>query len=281
MKTKIETLFSRFSALTLFLCISTLAACGGSYIGGKILFPPGSGSGSSPLSPPSSESPAEAPAETPETPQAEVPEVTPPITLPQTPKPTEHIAMSPLSWESSSHPERKQWSQYLMTLLTTEWSSLLKGSDDIHKYCPRYLTLSSLDRANVWAQLVAAMTKYESGYNPTARMRETTMGTDPITKKPVYSEGLLQLSYQDITGWNFCKFNWSKDRLLSAKDPRKTILNPYTNLHCGVGILAKQVQRTGKIMLSKGAYWAVIKTNNSSNKISQIQAMVKSLKLCN
>lgn len=279
MKIKKDTLFSRFSALTLILCISTLPACGGSLIGGKILFPP--------FAPPVVEAPAETSAAAPEVPEETSdiisPEIPPEVSKPEPlPLPSsEPLAMSALAWENSSKLERKQWSQYLMTLLTDEWSALLKGSDDIHKFCPRYFTLSTHDRANVWAQLVAAITKYESGYNPSARMRETTMGTDPVTKKPVYSEGLLQLSYQDITGWKFCKFNWSKDRLLSAKDPKKTILNPYINLHCGVGILAKQVQRSGKIMLGRGAYWAVIKTNNRHNKISQIQTMVRSLRMCN
>ncbi|MEK2646254.1 murein L,D-transpeptidase catalytic domain family protein [Bdellovibrio sp. BCCA] len=188
--------------------------------------------------------------------------------------------MTPLSWETSSKPERKAWSQYLMKLVSEDWSSLLKGADDMRDFCPRYNSLSNNERANVWAQLFVAMTKYESGYSPTSRMQETTMGTDPVTGRPVYSEGLLQLSYQDITGWNFCKFDWSKDRNLSSTDPRKTILDPYINLHCGVGIMAKQIARTGKIKLASGAYWAVIKTNSRYSQISAITSMVKSLPMC-
>lgn len=188
--------------------------------------------------------------------------------------------MQPLTWESSSQPQRKQWSQYLMKLVLEDWSSLLKGSQDITQFCPKYYTLNNNERANVWAQLFAGMTKFESGYNPTSRMRETTMGTDPITRKPVYSEGLLQLSYQDIQGWSFCKFDWSKDKSLSATDPKKTILNPFTNLHCGVGIMAKQVARTGKIKLGSGAYWAVLKTNSKYQQIQNITSMVRSLPLC-
>ncbi|WP_373998005.1 murein L,D-transpeptidase catalytic domain family protein [Bdellovibrio bacteriovorus] len=189
-------------------------------------------------------------------------------------------AMHALSWETSSNPERKQWSQYLMKLLLNDWSSLLNGASDMKDFCPRYASLSNHDRANVWAQLFSAMTKFESNYNPLSRMHETTMGTDPITKKPVYSEGLLQLSYQDITGWNFCKFDWNKDKNLSATSPKKTILDPYINLHCGVGIMAKQVARKGVIKLSTGAYWAVIKTNSKYQKISQITSMVRALPLC-
>ena len=202
-----------------------------------------------------------------------------PQPLPQPTPPTPY-EMSALSWESSSKPERKEWSQHLMKLVMEDWSSLLEGSDDIKQFCPRYSSLSDLQRANVWAQLFVAMARYESAYNPLSRMHETTMGTDPVTKKPVYSEGLLQLSYQDITGWKFCKFDWNKDKNLSPTDPRKTILDPFINLHCGVGIMAKQVARTGKILLGSGAYWAVIKTNSRYQKISSITAMVKSLPLC-
>ena len=202
-----------------------------------------------------------------------------PQPLPQ-PTPPSPYEMSALSWESSSKPERKEWSQHLMKLVMEDWSSLLEGSDDIKQFCPRYSSLSDLQRANVWAQLFVAMARYESAYNPLSRMHETTMGTDPVTKKPVYSEGLLQLSYQDITGWKFCKFDWNKDKNLSPTDPRKTILDPFINLHCGVGIMAKQVARTGKILLGSGAYWAVIKTNSRYQKISSITATVKSLPLC-
>lgn len=199
---------------------------------------------------------------------------------PAPPVPTTPQEMTMLSWEASSKPERKQWSQYLMKLVQEDWSSLLKGADDMDQFCPRYASLSTQERANVWSQLFVAMAKYESSYNPLSRMQETTMGTDPVTKKPVYSEGLLQLSYQDITGWSFCKFDWSKDKNLSPTDPRKTILDPYINLHCGVGIMAKQVARTGKIMVGSGAYWAVIKTNSKYQQINKIISMVKSMEMC-
>ncbi len=195
-------------------------------------------------------------------------------------EPNDSYSMHALSWESSARPERKAWSQYLMKLVMEDWNGLLKGADDINQFCPRYYTLSSQDRANVWAQIFVAMAKYESAYNPLSRMHETTMGTDPITKKPVYSEGLLQLSYQDIQGWKFCKFDWNKDKNLNPTDPKKTILDPYINLHCGVGIMARQVANKGKIMLGSGAYWAVIKTNSKYQKISSITSMVKALPIC-
>lgn len=188
--------------------------------------------------------------------------------------------MAPLSWESSKYPERTQWSAYLQKIILEDWNSLLPGANDITNFCPRYHSLDNNERANVWAQLFAAIAKYESGYSPVSRMHETTMGTDPVTRGPVYSEGLLQLSYQDVQWAPWCKFDWSKDKNLSPTDPRKTILSPYLNLDCGVGIMAKQIKSKGSIVVSSGVYWAVIKSGGRYQQISNIQSMVKALSLC-
>ncbi|WP_413294922.1 murein L,D-transpeptidase catalytic domain family protein [Bdellovibrio sp. HCB185ZH] len=196
------------------------------------------------------------------------------------PTPAPGYTMAPLAWESSSKPERKQWSQYLQTLVKGEWNSLLKGASDMADFCPKYSKLNDDQRANVWAQLFVAMARYESGYNPLSRMHETTMGTDGVTKKPVYSEGLLQLSYQD-TQWNkWCKFDWSKDKNLSSTSPKKTILDPYINLHCGVGIMAKQIKNKGAIAIKSGVYWSVLKPGGKYNQLTSIRSMVKSLPMC-
>ncbi|MGZ3770027.1 MAG: murein L,D-transpeptidase catalytic domain family protein [Bdellovibrio sp.] len=202
-------------------------------------------------------------------------------TGPSTEKENETVyKMTPLAWESSKYPEREQWSQYLMKIVLEDWKSLLKGSEDMTDFCPRYNTLSDHDRANVWAQLFASMTRYESNFNPLTRLHEKGKGNDPVTHQPVYSEGLLQLSYQDTLGYDFCKFQWSKDKNLTPYNPEKTILDPYRNLYCGVGIMAKQIERKDKIKIGSDAYWAVLKTSYSKNKISSITQMVKSLPMC-
>lgn len=188
--------------------------------------------------------------------------------------------MQSLAWESSQYPERKQWSTYLQKIILEDWASLLPGANDIESFCPRYNSLDNNQRANAWAQLFVAMAKYESAYSPVSRMQETTMGTDPVTGKAVYSEGLLQLSYQDIQWANWCEFNWSADKNLSATDPKKTILDPYKNLYCGVGIMAKQIKSKGAIVVSSGVYWAVIKSGGKYQQISSIRSIVQSLPLC-
>lgn len=187
----------------------------------------------------------------------------------------------PLSWESATHPERRKWSSYLEEIILNQWSSLLNGANDIESFCPRYFQLDNFQRANVWAALFSGVANYESAYNPLTRFQESTMGTDPITRKPVYSEGLLQLSYQDIQAYPFCEFDWNKDKSLSATSAQKTILDPLKNLYCGVGIMAKQITRKGHITLTSGAYWSTLQSGGRYQKISGIQNIVKKISFCN
>ncbi|WP_255490201.1 murein L,D-transpeptidase catalytic domain family protein [Bdellovibrio sp. KM01] len=208
------------------------------------------------------------------------PSPTPIETPAPSPTPAPGYTMAPLAWESSAHPERKQWSQYLQTLVLGEWSSLLKGASDMKNFCPKYSSLNDNQKANAWAQLFVAVARYESAYNPLSRMHETTMGTDAVTKKPVYSEGLLQLSYQDIQWDKWCKFDWSKDKNLSSTSPKKTILDPYINLHCGVGIMAKQIKNKNTIAITSGVYWSTLKPGGKYNQLTSIKSMVKSLPFC-
>lgn len=197
--------------------------------------------------------------------------------LPPEPGP---YTMAPLAWESANYPERKNWSAHLQKIILNDWNTLLAGSNDITAFCPTYHKLENEQRANVWAQIFVAIAKYESAYSPVSRMQETTMGVDPVTNKPVFSEGLLQLSYQDIQWASWCDFDWNKDKSLSPTDPKKTILSPYKNLDCGVGIMARQVKNKGSIVLASGVYWAVIKSGGKYQQLSSIQSMVKSLPLC-
>ena len=58
-------------------------------------------------------------------------------------------------------------------------------------------------------------------------MVETTMGADSVTGKQVASEGLLQLSYQDIPNYGAllkypaCKIDWQKDKALTVNGVRR------------------------------------------------------------
>ncbi len=244
--------------LSLTVCVIALAACNKA---GQ--FQPSS------VEPISANTPEQAPATSPPASPA------PPVS----PVPTPTYQPIALLWEANNL-RAKSWSDFVYNLFNTTLKDTLAAADDMVRFCPKYNSLVTEQKANVWGMLISAMSKYESNFDPTSRMKETTMGTDPVTGLPVFSEGLLQLSYQDITGWSFCRFDWSKDKNLAPNDPKKTILDPYINLECGTKILAEQVARYHKIVIDRGAYWAVIKENGKYQKINQIAALVQTLKFC-
>jgi hypothetical protein len=186
----------------------------------------------------------------------------------------------PLLWESV-RTDGKKWSAHVFNLIQQQTPNLIQGAADMATFCPRYPQLTTIERVNFWGLLVSAMAKYESGFDPTNRMHETTMGTDPVTGRPVYSEGLLQLSYQDSRAYPFCdEFNWSVDKNLQPTNPNKTILDPYKNLTCGMKILAQQIKNRNRITLTSGVYWSVIKVGGKYSKIAQIAALTKKMPGC-
>lgn len=180
---------------------------------------------------------------------------------------------STLAWESSVHPERLAWSTYLCGQIDSRFSAFDKAQDAA-RVCPNYAKLDRSQRISVWADFMVADAKYESGWNPTDRYPETTQGTDSVTKEPVQSEGLWQLSYQDQTWATWCQFNWPKDKLLSRTDPNKTIFNTQINTQCAIGIMANQITKHGKAMLTSGVYWSTLHDGSSYSKIPQILAIV-------
>lgn len=189
-------------------------------------------------------------------------------------------SMEPLAWESSSNPERAAWSRFSYGVIDDVFNQL-DQVEDAEIFCPSYRSLSRDRKINFWGQLIAGMSYYESGWNPLSRMQESTFSApDDVTGKPVYSEGLLQLSYGDIEWAPYCEFDWSHDKNLSPKDPNKTILNPEINLNCGIRILADQIARKHEIALKSGVYWAVLKEGGKYSQINSIAKITKRLSFC-
>ncbi len=190
--------------------------------------------------------------------------------------------MIPLSWEKS-RPQAVLWSKYLYSVIEMEEPQLLAADAalDTDLFCPRFKEMTENQRLNFWGELFSAMAKYESSWNPTSRYVETTMGIDPITGQQVASEGLLQLSYQDVPNLHgVCEFDWNKDKSKSLTDATRTILDPFKNLRCGIKIMALIIKRRDVIATETGAYWAVIKKNGSHHRIDEISKMTKSLNFC-
>lgn len=231
-----------------------------------------SGSGSS--STPTPSKPAQPPGTPPQQPPPPQPPGTqPPQGHPQPQPPPDGEKFAPLTWETSGSSSHVAWSNIVYNLVEDEYSALDKVQDAAI-FCPRFKQLSHHQRVNFWGMLVSEIARLESSWIPTSRMREPSLGNDQVTHQHVYSEGLLQMSYQDSL-WNpGCKFDWSKDRHLSATDSHKTIFSPYRNLKCGVHILAKQISKHSRIALSSGVYWSTLQKGTS--KQQQIAAGVRS-----
>lgn len=194
--------------------------------------------------------------------------------------PSGSVADYPLLWEASRK-DSLPWTSHTFAIVEQEANTFLRGTEDVESFCPRYNTLTNRQRVNFWGVLISAVAKYESGFSPVSRMLETTLGKDSVTGLPVYSEGLLQLSYQDIKWASYCEFDWTTDRRLPANDPQKTILDPYKNLTCGIKILAKQIAKRGVIAAKSGQnYWSTLIPGGKYTKLSQIQALTKKMTGC-
>lgn len=205
-----------------------------------------------------------------------------PMSPAPSPSPVGNVAgpISALSWESASHPERTDWSAFVFSTILARLN-VFDTANDADQIRSGYSGYSDAQRATIWSQFICGITKYESSWNPLARMEETTLGIDVVTGLPVWSEGLLQLSYQDQENYPSLNLglDWVKDSNLGAKDPKKTILNPHINLEAGIKILANQIQNKGSAILQSDVYWATIKKGGKYDKSAEIIAMVASIPL--
>lgn len=177
-----------------------------------------------------------------------------------------------LAWEASRAGTRP-WSEFLYSIASEKKIvEQFSKAKDWGNFCPKFQQLSHDKKAHAISALIVSVARYESSFNPLRRYYETTMG--------YYSEGLLQLSYPDKAWAPFCAFDEKADMKIPISEKR-TILNPYTNLNCGVRIMANLAESRGAIALSKGAYWAVLIPGGRYTKLSSIQAEVKKLPFCN
>lgn len=186
--------------------------------------------------------------------------------------------IQPLMWEAKN-PKRVKWSEYTFEQIYRNFDSF-DAATDIDLFCPNYKNLNKTQRVNIWAQIIAAMSWYESGHNPKARLPQPSLGFDPVTNEYTCAEGLLQLGYADTMWHSYCDFNWVQDRQFEDNDSRKTTFDPYINLKCGIGILANQIEKRGKIVLNHGAYWSVIKDGHKNNRIEGIKKIVGQYEMC-
>lgn len=183
----------------------------------------------------------------------------------QTPQQYKVGKMEPLSWELP-RPERKEWSDYLFTLISNDFEAFDSGKDQT-KFCPNWQNMTKDQKINAIGELFSAIALHESTWDPKARTFEKSMG--------YYSEGLFQISYVDK--------EWLPECPINEKDPKASILDPKNNIKCAVEIMKRQVKKTGLYYLPKSSsyiYWAVILEGGKYQQINTINSMVKKLKFC-
>ncbi|MBC7753308.1 MAG: hypothetical protein H7Z71_03655 [Moraxellaceae bacterium] len=194
-------------------------------------------------------------------------------------------------------PRMKLWSAKVFEIIRDETTLAQMKTPiptDMNYFCPKYKSLNETQRMTFWGQLVAALTFRESGWKPTMTYLEPDHKIDAVTKKFVRSEGLMQLSYQDVSSYRDldCGFEWKKDKDLAPNDPHKSILAPFRNLRCGILILDKKVRMNHEIS-TPNTYWSVLRPTfnpkyklddprrgNKNSKISWIAEQTKSLSFC-
>lgn len=156
-----------------------------------------------------------------------------------------------LAW---NHPS---WSKHLKNLVIQDLSKLEKAKD-IKRFCPMYSNISQTNKIRMWANLIVAMTKFESSYNPKSTYQEAPPPAGPGT----LSIGLLQMSYGDKHG--DCPLKKSEGDLM----------DPLVNLSCGVKIFSYWVSTDGVIQNSanRGAarYWSVLRDGHHVDEIARL-----------
>jgi hypothetical protein len=161
-----------------------------------------------------------------------------------------------------------RWDAYIEKALPSEMLGP-KAAHDVRAYCPRFSTMSEADKRAFWAYFFQALAAAEAGLKPTTTIRHTqpeVAVVDPVTKRTVRQQGLLQLAYMDADRYG-CDFDWEKDKNLPLKDPARTILQPKNNLECGVKILDNQLFTLNKPLLSSTSYWSTLQPGTVSFRV--------------
>jgi hypothetical protein len=168
-------------------------------------------------------------------------------------------------------------------------SALLQLSPErMTDFCPAWASLDQGQRAQFFADLLYAISLPESGrdrrsmYNETGIVDERThrQSIDPVTGRPILSEGLLQLSYADARHYPpsndlACAFDFEHDRdafdadladaegkkSLRSQHPERSILDPYVQFSCALHILDELVRKrpSESFSAAAGRYWSTMR----------------------
>jgi hypothetical protein len=185
---------------------------------------------------------------------------------PPTPIAVKKVELGKPSWDA-------EWDKIIEDAVPEKLLTSKRVARDVRPFCPRYRSMSNVDKKQFWAYFFQALAGAEAGLEPTSNVRHTDPAVavkDTVTKRIVRQEGLLQLTYMDADRYG-CDFDWEADKPLPEKDPAKTILLPKNNLLCGIRILSNQLIVRRWPLLTHKSYWITLQPGTISYEVFRKQ----------
>lgn len=151
-------------------------------------------------------------------------------------------------------PTKNEWYEYALKEIKA--SRLLSVTPvDAKEFCPNGMS------AKNYANLLMAMAKYESNYNPSATYKENFKNSKG---EYVISTGLFQLSYESVAGYGF-------------RVTTEQLKDPYLNIKITVKILEKWIMQDKRIASSSpyrggSRYWSVLRP---TGKLSSVKSTMR------
>jgi hypothetical protein len=187
-------------------------------------------------------------------------------TAPSTPIAVKKVELGKPGWDP-------EWDAVIEDALPPEFLTEKKVARDVRPFCPRYRSMSDVDKKQFWAYFFQALAGAEAGLEPTSDVRHNDPAVavkDTVTKRIVRQEGLLQLTYMDAERYG-CDFDWEADKQLPERDSAKTILQPKNNLLCGIKILNNQLIARRWPLLTHKSYWITLQPGTISFEVFRKQ----------
>lgn len=173
----------------------------------------------------------------------------------------------------------KEYDLYIGNRILGAYPSLLTiATSRISSFDPAFFsrTRSQSEMIVWWQAFLYAVAMPESSHNRCLVYTETTMDIDPITKYQVRSEGLFQLSYQDVPNYKYKgNISWEKDKALAKADydarrkdgnPSRTILDAYNNIDMALFIMNTHLTKfypSWNFQDALGKYWYVMQSKRT------------------
>ncbi len=141
-------------------------------------------------------------------------------------------------WDNRSY--TANWSKMAKSLVLDNARVFIENPpSDIKEYCPKYEEKSDEDRAEFWVHLMAAISKYESNFQPGRINDESAFGNG----LEVVSRGLLQISYSSVQSPKIKRNGCHLER-------KEDLHHPQKNLKCALSLFKVLTSGSGKNCIS-------------------------------